>query len=119
LYSIEDGTLCGIQQDRKTFRTGLAFQIPEHHVMLVYSRSGHGFKHGITLINKTGVVDSDYRGEVFVGLQINKAGQYHVKKGERVAQAMVIPVHRYTLEMVDHLDSTDRGTGGFGSTGLS
>lgn len=103
-----------------TLRTGLAFELPEGYVMMVYSRSGHGFKHGITLANGTGVIDSDYRGEVMVKLTAATAkGQEYldnIQPGERVAQAMIIPVP--AIEFVEgDLNETERGTGGFGSTG--
>ena len=101
-----------------TFRTGLAFEVPPGHVMLVFSRSGHGFKHGIRLANCVGVIDSDYRGEVFVKLTNDECmGNYQVHTGERIAQAMVIPVHQWKLVEVDELSETQRGTGGLGSTG--
>lgn len=97
-----------------TFSTGLAFEIPEDHVMLVYSRSGHGFKEGATLVNSVGVIDSDYRGEVSVKLNV----PIKVGVGDRIAQAMIIPVERVSFELTDELTDTERGAGGFGSSGL-
>lgn len=102
-----------------TYGTGLQFEVPEGHVMMVYSRSGHGFKHGITLANSTGVIDADYRGEVCVKLRkmgVDIHGMPAV--GERIAQAMIIPVEQVNFEEVDELSSTERGEGGFGSTGV-
>lgn len=98
--------------------TGLAFEIPEGHVMLIYSRSGHGFKNDTRLSNCVGVIDADYRGEVKVKLTKDSLGGIlDVQKGDRIAQAMVIPVDKVTFEEVDELGSTERGEGGFGSTG--
>lgn len=100
-----------------TFKTGLAFEVPEGHVMLVFSRSGHGFNHGVSLANCVGVIDSDYRGEVMVKLTADKRGGLTVHMGDRIAQAMVLPIPRVALEEVDALSDTARGTGGLGSTG--
>lgn len=101
-----------------TYRTGLAFEIPEGHVMMVYSRSGHGFKNGVRLANCVGVIDSDYRGEVMVKLHNDGDGDlFKVHNGDRIAQAMIIPVQQVGFEVVQELSSTDRGAGGFGSTG--
>lgn len=107
-----------------TIDTGLAFEVPEGHVMLVYSRSGHGFKHGWRLANCTGVIDSDYRGSVKVKIVtdyvsfIHKLGEdYLINVGDRVAQAMIIPVNQVQFAEVDDLSDTERGVGGFGSTG--
>lgn len=100
-----------------SFGTGLAFEIPDGHVLMVYSRSGHGFKHHIRLVNTTGVIDSDYRGEVRVGLYNDGESVFRVEPGDRIAQAMVIPVDRVGFKVVDSLSSTERGAGGFGSTG--
>ncbi|MEN6544473.1 MAG: dUTP diphosphatase [Armatimonadia bacterium] len=103
-----------------TIRTGLAFQIPEDHVMLVFSRSGHGFKNDIRLANCVGVIDSDYRGELQVKLTCDNMGalpRFAVNHGDRIAQAMVIPVQQVQFVEVADLTETERGTGGFGSTG--
>ena len=100
-----------------TLRTGLAFEIPEGHVMLVFSRSGHGFKNDIRLANCVGVIDSDYRGEIGVGLVNLGSEPYTVQPGDRIAQLMVVPVVRPVLVQAEELDETDRGAGGFGSTG--
>lgn len=99
--------------------TGLAFEIPEGHVMLIFSRSGHGFKHSTRLANCVGVIDSDYRGEVQVKLTRDSAaeGPLRVTVGDRIAQAMIVPVEQAFFEWVDELSSTSRGSGGFGSTG--
>lgn len=100
-----------------TFNTGLAFEIPQNHVMLIFSRSGDGFKHGVRLSNCVGVVDSDYRGEVKVKLHADEELKI-VTKGGRVAQAVVLPVETVFFKEVEELGDTERGDGGFGSTGV-
>jgi dUTP diphosphatase len=102
-----------------TYGTGLQFEVPEGHVMMVYSRSGHGFKHGITLANSTGVIDADYRGEVCVKLRKLGTDIHGMPAvGERIAQAMIVPVEQVAFEETDELSDTERGEGGFGSTGV-
>lgn len=107
-----------------TCGTGLAFEVPEGHVMLVFSRSGHGFKHQVRLCNSVGVVDSDYRGEVMVQFicDANKGDLKYVpmavKPKDRIAQAMIIRVQQWEILESDELLSTDRGTNGLGSTGV-
>lgn len=99
-------------------RTGLSFEIPEGHVMLIYSRSGHGFKSNVRLSNCVGVIDSDYRGEVQVKLIQDIATEMlYINNGDRIAQAMVVPIDRVEFEEVTELSTTERGHGGFGSTG--
>lgn len=97
--------------------TGLAFEVPEGHVMLVYSRSRHGFKQNTRLANCVGVIDSDYRGEVLVKLTRDDGGSLFVTHGDRIAQAMIVPAPQVELIEVDDLDETERGANGFGSTG--
>lgn len=101
----------------KTFSTGLSFEIPKGYVMLIYSRSGHGFKHGVRLSNCTGVIDSDYRGEVKVKLYNDSMQAFPVKAGDRIAQAMILPIPAVELVEAEELSETERGQGGFGSTG--
>lgn len=97
--------------------TGLAFGIPAGHVMLVFSRSSHGFHHNTRLSNCVGVIDSDYIGEVMVKLTADDGGWLSVRKGDRIAQAMIVPIPRVEFEVAQELTTTERGTGGFGSTG--
>jgi len=104
-------------QSVTTLRTGLAVEIPEGYAMMIYSRSGHGFKHGVRLSNCVGVIDADYRGEVMVKLTQDEQGYFIVNKGDRIAQAMIVPVPAVEFIEVDELSSTERGSGGFGSTG--
>lgn len=98
-------------------RTGLAFEIQPGSVLLVYSRSGHGFKNGVRLSNATGVIDSDYRGEVKVALHNDGKARFTVRHGDRIAQGMFLDLPYVQLAVVDELSSTERGTGGLGSTG--
>ncbi len=106
--------------------TGLAFEVPAGYAMLVFSRSGHGIKHGVRLSNCVGVIDSGYAGEVMVQLTRDTqpedgwggtAPDYKVNVGDRVAQAMLVEVPRVTFEVVEQLGLSERGTGGFGSSG--
>ena len=103
--------------EAKAIGTGLTFEIPEGHVMLVFSRSGHGFNNGLRLANCVGVIDSDYRGEVKVKIHNDSNTTYQVKAGERIAQAMIVPIALVKLMVVDELSYTERGEGGIGSTG--
>jgi len=98
-------------------KTDLAFEIPPGHVMMVYSRSGHGFKNGVRLANGTGVIDSDYRGELMVKLHNDGNRVFGVNRGDRIAQAMIVPVAQVAFEHTQELSDTARGIGGFGSTG--
>lgn len=98
--------------------TGIAIALESpQYVALVYARSGLAIKHGIAPANGVGVIDSDYRGEVCVGLVNQTEVPFVIEPGERVAQLVVAPVDLPQIEVVDTLDDTDRGAGGFGSTG--
>lgn len=98
--------------------TGIAIGLPSaDYVALVFARSGLGIKHGISLSNAVGVIDSDYRGEIAVGLTNHSQETYVVQPGDRIAQLAVMPVVQAQLTMVENLDETQRGAGGFGSTG--
>ena len=102
-----------------TIDTGLAFEVPEGYVMLVYSRSGHGFKLGVRLANGVGVIDSDFRGSVMVRLiNDHPCNAYDVNPGDRVAQAMLVKIDQWCLVEVDELSDTARGANGGGSTGV-
>lgn len=117
IRSLDEGYIDDIGHANHIFRTGLAFEVPADHVMLVFSRSGHGFNNDVRLANCVGVLDSDYRGELKVKLTADPDGLLTVERGDRIAQAMILPVERVTFEFVDELSSTERGEGGFGSTG--
>jgi dUTP pyrophosphatase len=97
--------------------TGLAFEVPVGWAMKIYSRSGHGFKHGVRLVNAVGIVDADYRGQVRVGLHNDGDEPITIRHGDRIAQAMLERVERVTFTVVEELGDTARGAGGFGSTG--
>ena len=103
---------------RKVIPTGIAIALPSpDYVALVFARSGLGIKHGIAPANCVGVIDSDYRGEILVGLQNSGDADYVIQPADRIAQLMVVPVVQAQVKMVDQLDETQRGAGGFGSTG--
>jgi dUTP pyrophosphatase len=97
--------------------TGLAFDIPQGWVLLIFSRSGHGFKHGVRLANCVGVIDSDYTGEVRVRLHNDSRTPFTVFKGDRIAQALLAPAPQVDLVEVVELKQTARGAKGLGSTG--
>lgn len=98
--------------------TGIAIALPSaEYVALVFARSSMGVKHGIALSNGVGVIDSDYRGEIHVGLTNLSDSPYTIQPGDRVAQLAVMPVVQANVIPVAELDETDRGAGGFGSTG--
>lgn len=104
--------------ERHLVPTGIAIALPSaEYVALVFARSGLGIKKGVCLSNGVGVIDSDYRGEIGVGLVNLGDAPYTVQPGDRIAQLMVVPVVQPTLTVVDTLDETERGAGGFGSTG--
>lgn len=100
-----------------SFPTGLAGEIPQGLVGLIFCRSGLGVKHGVSLPNCVGVIDSDYRGELIVPLRNFGDKAYTIQPGERIAQLVIVPVALPRLEEARELSSTQRGTGGFGSTG--
>ena len=103
---------------RALIPTGIAIALPSaDYVALVFARSGLGIKQGVCLSNGVGVIDSDYRGEIGVGLVNLGQSAYTVRPGDRIAQLMVTPVVQPTVAQVSELDDTDRGAGGFGSTG--
>ncbi|MDR0914336.1 MAG: dUTP diphosphatase [Oscillospiraceae bacterium] len=98
--------------------TGLAIELPTPELAaFVYARSGLGVKHGICLSNGVGVIDSDYRGEIKVGLCNVSAASYTVNPGDRIAQLVVAPVLLPQIEEVAELNDTQRSGGGFGSSG--
>ena len=103
---------------RTVIPTGIAIALPSpDYVALVFARSGLGIKHGVAPSNCVGVIDSDYRGEVMVGLQNSGDSDFTIQPGDRIAQLMVVPVVQAQIRMVPELDETQRGAGGFGSTG--
>lgn len=102
---------------RQLVGTGLKIALPEGYEAQIRPRSGLAYKHGITVLNAPGTIDADYRGEVKV-LLINLSDvAYEVKNGDRIAQMVVAPYQRINLIETDNLDETERGEGGYGSTG--
>ena len=101
-----------------SFPTGIAIEMPDPRcVALVFSRSGMGAKHGISLSNSVGVIDYDYRGEIIVSLINNSDDPFEIEPGDRIAQLMVVMTVHVETELSEELSETDRGSGGFGSTG--
>lgn len=103
--------------ERKIIKTGLSVEIPEGYEIQIRPRSGLSIKNGITLINCVGTIDSDYRGEIGIPLVNLSRSYYTIQKGERVAQLVVNKVEQAQIQIVEKLSETERGDGGFGSTG--
>lgn len=116
IYSAEDGVLA--PGERRAFSTGLYFSIPEGYEVQIRPRSGLALKHGLTVLNSPGTIDSDYRDEIKVILINLGDRNYEIKKGDRIAQMVVAEVEAVQFELVEDFgDSINRG-GGFGSTGF-
>jgi dUTP pyrophosphatase len=103
---------------RHAVATGFAMAIPDGYEVQVRPRSGLALKHGITVPNTPGTIDSDYRGELKVILINHGEAPFAIRRGDRIAQLVAAPVQRAAFEEVDDLDATARGAGGFGSTGV-
>ena len=103
--------------ERLMVPTGLSVAIPSGYEIQMRPRSGLAAKHGLTCLNSPGTIDSDYRGELKVILINHGAEAFTISRGERIGQMVLAPVTRLVWETVDSLDETDRGSGGFGSTG--
>jgi dUTP pyrophosphatase len=114
LRSTDDAIL--VPGEKKILGTGLAFEIPEGHAGLIWDRSGLAVKHGIHTL--AGVIDSTYRGEIRIVLVNLGKEEFHVKKGERVAQMIIQPVVQTKIEETEDISETKRGERGFGSTGV-
>lgn len=110
-YNLEPGEIY-------LFPTGFQVAIPPGYEMQVRPRSGLAVKHGITVINSPGTIDADYRGEVRVALINLGKTAFMVNRGDRIAQLVLAPVVQARLDVVEKLDDTARGTGGFGHTGI-
>ena len=117
LYGLMDEPVIIKKGETKLIKTGIAMEIPVGYVGLIYARSGLACKKGLAPANKVGVIDSDYRGEVMVALHNHGTTPQTVEHGERIAQLVLAPVVTASFNVVDDLDSTARGEGGFGSTG--
>lgn len=118
LYACIDEKITLEPQKLAMIPTGIAVELPDSSAAaFVYARSGLGVKHGICLANGVGVVDSDYRGEVCVGLCNVSDKPYTIEPSERIAQMVIAPVIVPKITVTDELSDTERGEGGFGSTG--
>ena len=118
LYACLDGDIILKPNERVLIPTGIAIALESNaYVAYIYARSGLAIKNGITLSNCVGVVDSDYRGEVKVGLINLSDKDYTVVNGERIAQMVIAPIIIPEVSEVEELDETERNAGGFGSTG--
>ena len=117
LYAVTDGAVTIAPGETKLIRTGLALEIPEGYAGLIYARSGLATKRGLAPANKVGVIDCDYRGEIIVSLHNHSDEPQTIEDKERVAQLVLTPCFVADFEEVDALSDTERGQGGFGSTG--
>lgn len=117
LYACLDEAVTVAPGETVLIPTGIAMELPEGMVGLVYARSGMATKRGLAPANKVGVIDSDYRGEILVSLYNHGAVHQTVQPGERVAQLVITPYVTAQFEETDTLSDTMRGAGGFGSTG--
>ncbi len=103
--------------ERQLIGTGLYLALESGYEAQIRPRSGLAYKHGITVLNSPGTIDADYRGEIKVLLINHGAEAFEIKHGERIAQMVIAKYERVDFKLVDTLDETERGTGGFGSTG--
>lgn len=117
LYADLDAPVVISAGETKLVPTGVAIAVPEGFGGFVFARSGLAIKSGVAPANCVGVIDSDYRGEVLVGLRNHSSTAFKIRPGERVAQLVLLPVATPALEECETLDGTARGAGGFGSTG--
>ncbi len=115
LYALEGAEI--LPGQTVLIHTGIALEIPEGYAGLIYARSGLATKQGLAPANKVGVIDADYRGEIMVSLHNHSAEARKIDGGERIAQLVVTPFLRVDFDEVSDLSDTDRGAGGFGSTG--
>lgn len=117
LYACTDSELVIEPGQTVLIHTGIAAELPQGHVGLVFARSGLATKRGLAPANKVGVIDSDYRGEIMVALHNHSDLPQSVAVGERIAQLVIMPCVHALFEESAELDDTHRGAGGFGSTG--
>lgn len=119
LYNAEENEVTLKPGESYLFHTGIAMEIPECYVGLIYARSGLASRKGLAPANKVGVVDADYRGEIMVCLHNHSQSEQTVDPGERIAQMVIAPFLTVEYEETDTLSDTVRGEGGFGSTGTN
>ena len=114
MHAMEGGSVAPGQVAKISL--GCAVAVPQGHALLLTARSGHGLKFGAGVPHGYGLIDSDYRGELFMVLCAEKVMSW--TKGDRIGQAVIVPVTHARFDLVDELPGTDRGNGGFGSTGV-
>lgn len=117
LYALEDETIH--VGERVKCRTGISVAIPWGYFGAIFARSGLSINQGLRPANAVGVIDADYRGEVIVALYNDSNRTRTVKAGDRIAQLVIIPFQGVSFDVVENLDDTERGDGGFGSTGVN
>lgn len=114
---MEGGQIPVYKGESVVFRTGLAFEVPPGHVMLIFPRSSAGIKLKLVLTNGTGVIDSGYRGEVRLAVMNSGKSTVYISNGQRLAQAMIVPYPTVELVEASELSGSERGTDGIGSSG--
>lgn len=117
LYMPEAGSIFGDAPVAEKVKLGFAAEIPEGHVGILLPRSGKGVNFGLELNNTAGIIDADYRGEWMVAMRMKNQGKFTWEAGERLFQLLIVPVASVEMSVVDALDDTERGEGGWGSTG--
>lgn len=117
LYAVLDEDVTIKSGETFLVHTGIAMEIPSGYAGMIFARSGLATKKGLAPANKVGVVDSDYRGEVMVALHNHSLEDRTISHGERIAQMVIMPFYKAEFKEVEELTNTDRGSGGFGSTG--
>lgn len=119
LYAVTDGDVTIAPGETVLIHTGLSMELPVGYVGLIYARSGLASKKGLAPANKVGVIDSDYRGEFLVALHNHSNAPQTIIHGERIAQLVIAPYLTAVFQEVSTLSETERGAGGFGSTGTN
>lgn len=119
LYAVLDDDLVLSPGQRVMVPTGIAIALPPGYEAQVRPRSGLAVKHGITLVNSPGTIDADYRGEISVIIINHGENDFIINDGERIAQMIVAPVSRCNWNLVESLEESERGSGGFGHTGAN
>ena len=117
LYALTDGPVTIAPGQTELIHTGLSLAIPQGYVGLVYARSGLATRQGLAPANKVGVIDADYQGELMVSLYNHSGETRTVECGDRIAQLVIAPYLTARFQEAEELDDTERGKGGFGSTG--
>lgn len=115
-YSAEDVKVGNGQV--RNINLGVAMEIPQGHVLLLFPRSSIGIKTCLRMANSVGVIDSDYRGTIHAMYENIFCVPHHINQGDRIAQGIIVPIPKVEFEEVEELSTTERGSGGFGSTGV-